>query len=826
MLVAAAAMTFVSCQKEENRAPETVSAILTMHAGVDQTKTYLDENNTVLWGENESVTLFVKDSNAEPATTFVNSTSTSDFNGEASASFTFELTGIAPSASYTIGGIYPASASNGIENKNAEAYKIALPATQNASVNNYDPSAYIMVLKPEAVKELPTEYQASFRRAVALNKITLTNVPEDVTTVEITAPNKKYLAGRRYMNLTTGESGEIYDSGSQTNVVKVNGDFKAGSFDVWFCSWGVELSENDPLTVKMTSANNIYTHTINARAEGIKFVEGDLNTLKINMEHAVSMGSTPLPFTADFSGKTATGAFTELEGFEKVEGYVCNASGAIRLAKSGEGGSITTPLLDLSKNFYVRVFASGWNADELTLTVSAGDQSEDVALSAVSNGNSGPGECAEHIVNFQPVSNSASVKFAAANGKRCYIKQIEICEGHAVPAPVLKATGTEEMDATGGEGSFTVTIINPIEGKEVGATVDADWIDIVVDGNQVTYTVAENTSEERREAVITLSYENAQSVDVVITQDAKPAEGVAKEYTVTYAVSSKTAVSTSGTAPTGSNATFTATYSTPTQMTASNTQTYTLSGYAGCVIKSVTLSMHANSSKGAGTLSLKAGNQTLASISSATDFNKWYNNTTFGADWRDVNVTLTNDSYNIGANENVVLVLTGTTNSIYCQSVTITYEATGSAEGGESPDTEQPGQGDGQQTTTTYTFTSKSWGDSTNSWTSGKDGGQLTSGQGVQVTIGASGANATCKNSFSNVSAVVVKYCTNSSKGAGTIKVTIGSVTETFTVSKEGGTTLRDATFNFNGVTGTPKIEVTCTTNSIYVNAISITHTN
>ena len=135
-------------------------------------------------------------------------------------------------------------------------------------------------------------------------------------------------------------------------------------------------------------------------------------------------------------------------------------------------------------------------------------------------------------------------------------------------------------------------------------------------------------------------------------------------------------------------------------------------------------------------------------------------------------------------------------------------------------------QGGGQQTTTTYTFNSKSWGDSTNSWTSGKDGNQLTSGQGVQVTTGVSGANATCKNSFSNVSTVVVKYCTNASKGVGTIKVTIGSVTKTFTVSTSGGTSLRNATFDFNGATGTPKIEVTCTTNSIYVNAISITHTN
>ena len=473
------------------------------------------------------MTLFVKDSNEEPATTFVNSASTSDFNGEASASFTFELTGIAKSTSYTLGGIYPASASNGIDNnKNAEAYKIALPATQNASVNNYDPSAFIMVLKPETVETVPSTYTASFRRAVALNKVTLTGVKENISSVEITVEpsgEDQYLAGRRSIDLTKGTSGEIYHA--QTNTITVNASYSGSTIDVWFCSWGVELSENDPLTVKMTSANNIYTHTINARAEGIKFVEGDLNTLTINMEHAVSMGSTPLPFTADFSGKTGTNAFTELEGFEKVEGFVYNASGAIRLAKSGGGGSITTPLLDLSKNFYVRVIASGWNEEELTLTVSAGDQSEAVVLSAVSNGNSGPGECAEHIVNFQPVSNSASVKFAAANGKRCYIKQIEICEGHAVPAPVLKATGTEEMDATGGEGSFTVTIINPIEGKEVGATVDADWIDIVVDGNQVTYTVAENTSEERREAVITLSYENAQSVDVVITQAGKPAEG-------------------------------------------------------------------------------------------------------------------------------------------------------------------------------------------------------------------------------------------------------------------------------------------------------------
>ena len=63
----------------------------------------------------------------------------------------------------------------------------------------------------------------------------------------------------------------------------------------------------------------------------------------------------------------------------------------------------------------------------------------------------------------------------------------------------------------------------------------------------------------------------------------------------------------------------------------------------------------------------------------------------------------------------------------------------------------------------TYTFTSKSWGDSESAWTSNKDGGQLTSGRGVQISTTYSGAGATSKNEFNNVSKVVVVYSTNAS---------------------------------------------------------------
>ena len=280
MLIAAAAMAFTSCQKEETAAPETVSATLTMHAGVEQTKTYLSGDNTVLWGKGESVSLYV---GAGETAKFFDSASTDAYDGEASASFAFDIKDVAEADSYTLGGIYPASAAID-DNDDPKKCKTILPQIQNAELGKYDPAAYIMVLKPETVETLPEEYVASFRRATALNKITLTNVKEDITTVEITVPEGKALAGRRYFNLTDGESGEIYYG--QSNAITVNSQYSGSTIDVWFCSWGVELAAGEELTVRMKNANKSFTRTIQAKEAGIKFVEGDLNTLKINMETA------------------------------------------------------------------------------------------------------------------------------------------------------------------------------------------------------------------------------------------------------------------------------------------------------------------------------------------------------------------------------------------------------------------------------------------------------------------------------------------------------------------------------------------------------------
>lgn len=147
-----------------------------------------------------------------------------------------------------------------------------------------------------------------------------------------------------------------------------------------------------------------------------------------------------------------------------------------------------------------------------------------------------------------------------------------------------------------------------------------------------------------------------------------------QQYSVTYTVASTSSVTTTGIAPDGSSATFKNTYSAKEQMTDGKSQTYTLKNYSGKTIKKVVLSMKSNKSAGAGTFSLVAGEESLATISNATNFNAWFDNTSYGTSYRDVTVTLKNDSYVIGADEDVVLIIAATTNSLYCQSITITYE--------------------------------------------------------------------------------------------------------------------------------------------------------
>ncbi|MBR5034598.1 MAG: Ig-like domain-containing protein [Bacteroidales bacterium] len=291
--VAVAAIALVACQKEIS-APEnhgevhiSVKAVPQALANED-TKTYIDNTQTILWGTDEYMKIAVA---AGENTAFANSSSTSAdaFDGEPEAMFEFDIT-TGEADIYTYMGLYPASAAVAANNTNAANYKVNLPATQNATANSYDPAAYIMVAQPEDFTSVQTSWLASYRRATALNKITLKNVPSGVSIkrVKITAPAGKYFAGARHINLSTGESGDIYSGGGRTETVEVKyaTPVAGGSnIDVWFTSWDVEVAEAEILTIVVyTTDQKSYTKEITVPSgKSIKFQEGYLNTLGANM---------------------------------------------------------------------------------------------------------------------------------------------------------------------------------------------------------------------------------------------------------------------------------------------------------------------------------------------------------------------------------------------------------------------------------------------------------------------------------------------------------------------------------------------------------------
>lgn len=300
MPVAIATMALVSCNKEVDSAkPATgetlrinVTAVADDLLGPDGTRTYIgtynDTPNTIIWGENESMKIAVLgDGDAEKAS--YGYSTTSDYAGKAEATFGFEITPAEGKTgdTYTYVGLYPASAS--VDNSSITAHKVELKSTQDATADSYDPKSYILIAMHEDGKTTSdADWTASYRRATALNKITLKGLAEDIVSVKITLPENAKFAGRRTFNLLTDEFGEVY-SASNTIEVSYATPLTGTDIDgvnnkvVWFNSWGVSLAEGEEMTIVAKSATKSYTKTIAARSGGISFKQGYLNTLGVNM---------------------------------------------------------------------------------------------------------------------------------------------------------------------------------------------------------------------------------------------------------------------------------------------------------------------------------------------------------------------------------------------------------------------------------------------------------------------------------------------------------------------------------------------------------------
>ena len=299
-----------ACQKESEfqRGPDSGSITVTVRASAHEApvvKTYLDtyedQENVVLWGRGEQMQLAVTSGGS---TVFAASDPTDDYDGEPEAEFSFSINP-ASASSYRYQGIYPASATVAEDNANPARYRVNLPAVQHASSGEYDPSAYIMVARPTDFDSPATEWTAAFRRATALNKMTLKGLPsgKSFARVEIVAPVGTYLSGGREMDLSTGESGDICAGSRSIDVTYASAIPGGADLDVWFTSWDAEIGVGETFTVIAYTADKFsFTKDIVIPSgHTIHLQEGCLNTFKVSMA-----GITGEPYY--FSGGKGTEA--------------------------------------------------------------------------------------------------------------------------------------------------------------------------------------------------------------------------------------------------------------------------------------------------------------------------------------------------------------------------------------------------------------------------------------------------------------------------------------------------------------------------------------
>ncbi len=145
-------------------------------------------------------------------------------------------------------------------------------------------------------------------------------------------------------------------------------------------------------------------------------------------------------------------------------------------------------------------------------------------------------------------------------------------------------------------------------------------------------------------------------------------------YQAVYYPASTSSASTSGTLPDGESHTFSCeNYQTGYAQLTTNatTATLTLSGYEGQKVRAVLLKMRSNGSSGTGSLSIVAGSTTVASISSAAFSDESWNGE-YTTDWVLIEPEFT--QYDVQADEDIVVTVTASVNSLYLSEVRVQYE--------------------------------------------------------------------------------------------------------------------------------------------------------
>mgnify|MGYP004458631143 CR=1 FL=1 len=668
-LTAVAVMCLFSCTKENARPSESTQTI-TFTALTPDTKTHFGAKDgtayPTLWTGNEQVAVSYNG---------VAKTTASVSGSGKSASINAEITvdGTAAEHKFTLASPAAAITSFGSD---GDVY-FTIPSVQIPGDGTCDEAAQIIYATATCPTEaLSSNVSLTFKHLTAYGNMSVT-LPEGAGKV------KKI----EILTAATGLTGS-YGYGSSELMEDVKKDELTIVTDkttgIFFACTPADLN-GEMLVVTVTTDKGVYEKDIDLTGKNLKFVAGkvskftvtgfkvkslvteswslvtDASTLKVGDELVIASnekGVVAGNITKDYLSRIASTFSEDMSTITKLD------DNAVIFTLGGEADAWTLSNSEGKLLGCTAVKEVAWVDGTTTWKISI-DTSNDATIQSTST-NPNYGRFL-YNVNSPRFTTYTSFTTTSMLLPQIYRRETTIVDPNKPVLTITPGKYDTKIPAAGQALTFMVKT-NQTEWA-VTSSDDANFA-VTKAADSFTVTVSENTDAADRTATITVTAGEI-TKDITLTQS-----GVVSVKNVTYTVKSKTSVSTTGTAPEGSSITFKNTYTgnNDEQMTKSASQTYTIKGFEGYTIKKVVLSMRSNSKQGAGTFSLKAGTTELAAIKTAKDFNQWYDNTAFSTSYKDVTVSLTNDTYTIKANEDVVIVIKASVNSLYCQSVTIEYE--------------------------------------------------------------------------------------------------------------------------------------------------------
>ena len=523
MLLAVAAAALVSCENKIDESTPVVEGLQTVTLSAEkpvEVRTEMIEG-VPYWSKGDAIGVYVDESKHYKFT-----------NDAEEATLTTSFTGQTAVAN-TLFVYYPYTA-NGVAEKGA---KVDIPVNQEPTATSFDGKADIMLAKPITLDEEGKQLNnLEFARLGAIVKIVLKDntsslAGQHISSLTMTAATN--LTGRVYLDVVNQELGELYYGGSKSVTATYT---EATQYEVngtnatYVIVYPQTLAAGSTLSFEATTEGYAISKSIEL-GQDIVLESGKVTTLNVSLksENVVKEeAGLALPFEDDFARiaiDASEGAISSLgDNYSSIEKIYKSkeVDGAIKFGTSSAAGHITTVPLNLSQPFTVLLAAKNYGTDATTVKVTVGGVSKTVTLT---------GSVAYYAVEFDAASKKESVTVAsnASSKQRFHLDDLQVVAGHDVVLPTLPPVLTvskSEISVSheAATDTFTYSVANPVDGVNVAISDNADWITTSVSGTTVTVNVAENTAEEAREGVITVTY-GTLTKTVTVSQAAKPAEG-------------------------------------------------------------------------------------------------------------------------------------------------------------------------------------------------------------------------------------------------------------------------------------------------------------